>query len=293
MALMATSSKADKQRKEKGSVWSKLRQLDPATRRDAAKHWKAVPKSVQKMITGGKKKANKATDVKQELLGRYRSATSDIAASNREANKVRLNNLSLHKRYMKYYHYWRNYDLLTAILANTGLAIFFFYNESEMAKHVHSRDPVRWPNAMEDPANSGGSTNAVRMLGLTLSVGALYCLVQRHRYKNKWKHVYFTDDKETKLYYRYKEVTSARRDIYMPGHRSMCNEHFLLELLLLLATPIPYVDMYISHTAKAGVPVHYFLSEIMLSIMALRVFFIVRSYFNYSLYTDSYSKKLC
>lgn len=57
-------------------------------------------------------------------------------------------------------------------------------------------------------------------------------------------------------------------------------------------TPIPYFDMYIEHDAKSGVKVYYFLSEIMLSVMAFRLVYIVRAYFNYSIYADSYSKKL-
>ena len=50
--------------------------------------------------------------------------------------------------------------------------------------------------------------------------------------------------------------------------------------------------MYITLKGKQGIPVHYFLSEIMLSVMACRMFFLIRCYFNYSIYCDNYSKKL-
>jgi hypothetical protein len=63
-------------------------------------------------------------------------------------------------------------------------------------------------------------------------------------------------------------------------------------MVMLSVTPIPYFDFYIKHNAKSGVTVYYFLSEIMLSVMAFRLFYIVRAYFNYSIYADSYSKKL-
>ena len=51
--------------------------------------------------------------------------------------------------------------------------------------------------------------------------------------------------------------------------------------------------MYIRHTAKKETVVYYFLSEFMLAIMAMRGFYVLRSYINYTKYTDPYSKKLC
>lgn len=146
---------------------------------------------------------------------------------------------------------------------------------------------------MDDLFNKEPSTNFVRTIVCTISLFGLICLIQRHRYKAKWKRVHFSDDKETKLYYRYKEVTSDKLDIYKPHDPSLFKLQFFIEMIMLIANPIPYFDMYIQHTAKGGLQIYYFLSEIMLSIMVLRLFFIVRSYFNFSIYTDSYSKKLC
>lgn len=56
--------------------------------------------------------------------------------------------------------------------------------------------------------------------------------------------------------------------------------------------PIPYFDMYID-THNKGKTTTYLLSEFILAFMWLRIFFVVRSIFNYSVYTDAYSKKLC
>jgi len=61
---------------------------------------------------------------------------------------------------------------------------------------------------------------------------------------------------------------------------------------MLSITPIPYYDEYVMHKAKRNTIVYYFLSELMLGVMALRLFLIVRAYFNYIIYADSYSKKL-
>ena len=51
--------------------------------------------------------------------------------------------------------------------------------------------------------------------------------------------------------------------------------------------------MYITMLCKNNFPVVYLLSEFQLAFMWLRVYFILRSIFNYSIYTDAYSKKLC
>lgn len=199
----------------------------------------------------------------------------------------------MHKLYNKYYHKWRNFDLLTAILGNSGFMVFFIFNEIMMTTHTKNRNIEMWPNAMDDPYNREKSTNVARMFVCVLSFFAIICLFQRHYYKCMWKKLYFVSDSYTRLYFRYSEVTSDEMDLYKPIHIELFNENLLFEVMILLANPIPYFDMYITHEAKDGVIVHYFLSEFMLSIMALRLFFIVRSYFNYSIYTDSYSKKLC
>jgi len=76
--------------------------------------------------------------------------------------------------------------VLTAILANMGTLIFFVYYEFNMTKHKHKRDPIKWPNAMDDPYNQEPYTNLVRMLVMVLTLFALISLVQRHRYKVEW-----------------------------------------------------------------------------------------------------------
>ena len=60
-----------------------------------------------------------------------------------------------------------------------------------------------------------------------------------------------------------------------------------------MTCPIPFFDIYISHKGKKEIEIYYFLSEYMLAVMAMRGFYVVRSYINYTKYTDPYSKKLC
>jgi hypothetical protein len=67
----------------------------------------------------------------------------------------------------------------------------------------------------------------------------------------------------------------------------------LFEILILLINPIPFYERYVTITAKKNIQVVYFLSEFLISFMVLRFYFILRSIFNFSIYSDSFSKQLC
>jgi hypothetical protein len=65
---------------------------------------------------------------------------------------------------------------------------------------------------------------------------------------------------------------------------------FFFEILILLVCPIPFFDFYIVFKSKKAIMVVYFLSEILTSLMSLRVYFFVRTFYNFSIYTDPFSK---
>ena len=73
----------------------------------------------------------------------------------------------------------------------------------------------------------------------------------------------------------------------------MITFRLVIEFMLLATCPLPFIDFYVPLVGKNGIVVNYFLSEFMLSVMAFRGFYIIRTMFNYSIYTDPYSKKLC
>jgi len=65
---------------------------------------------------------------------------------------------------------------------------------------------------------------------------------------------------------------------------------FIMEFLALIVCPIPGVNPTIE---MQGGAFNYSLHEFILAFMWIRIFFLVRSIFNYSIYTDAFSKKLC
>lgn len=127
-----------------------------------------------------------------------------------------------------------------------------------------------------------------------LTILSLCSLVQRHLAYEKWLQ-HFKTDVCTKLYHRYKDITSSEEDKYDPlvHGRFYSQRSFWLEFIMLSCTPPPYLHLTFPHVAKGGVEVKYRLEEVMLSIMAFRGYFLLRAIFNYSVYTNPYSKKLC
>lgn len=97
------------------------------------------------------------------------------------------------------------------------------------------------------------------------------------------------------MYHRYKDITSFEEDCFNPhiDSKFWACKYFWMEFILLAVTPLPYVHYDFWHMAKGEVMIKYRLEEVFLSIMAARGFFLVRAIFNYSVYTDPYSKKLC
>jgi len=66
----------------------------------------------------------------------------------------------------------------------------------------------------------------------------------------------------------------------------------------LIICPIPYYDFIIMINAPSldrmsTIKIYYLLSDFILAFMFARVFFLMRAGFNYSMFMDVYSKKLC
>mmetsp|Transcript_13215 Transcript_13215/g.20612 ORF Transcript_13215/g.20612 Transcript_13215/m.20612 type:complete len:265 (+) Transcript_13215:666-1460(+) len=99
--------------------------------------------------------------------------------------------------------------------------------------------------------------------------------------------------------------------------KRLINKSFLIEILSLMVFPYPFFEMYVwfsyrnpspnpnpdsaptdvpkedSNTWQRELHIYYFLSDFLLAFMFVRLFYVLRSIFNYSIYTDAFSKVLC
>jgi hypothetical protein len=79
----------------------------------------------------------------------------------------------------------------------------------------------------------------------------------------------------------------------MIERKRLWNRGFITEIVILMISPIPYIDTYVTIIGKGNYEVVYLMSEFLIALMWFRIYFLIRSIFNYSIYTDAYSKKLC
>ena len=77
---------------------------------------------------------------------------------------------------------------------------------------------------------------------------------------------------------------------------------FVIEFIILAVCPVPFFEawvkgQYLLRGTKDALGVsithQHFISDYFLVVMFLRLIFLFRSLFNYSMYRDEYSKKIC
>lgn len=80
--------------------------------------------------------------------------------------------------------------------------------------------------------------------------------------------------------------------------RSRFRLSFWVEAVTLIICPIPFFDFIIemgapSEDRMSRIQIYYLLSDFILAFMFTRSFFLMRAFFNYTMFMDAYSKKLC
>jgi hypothetical protein len=113
-------------------------------------------------------------------------------------------------------------------------------------------------------------------------------------FKTEWLNYPLPKDIQKEIY-RYKVFDNNWK---RERKRSFLSFYFFLEVMLIAIHPIPYYDMDISLSSinltdkSKMVEVHYKLSDFLLAFMFLRVLLLIRSVFNYTMFTDLYAKRL-
>ena len=66
-----------------------------------------------------------------------------------------------------------------------------------------------------------------------------------------------------------------------------------MEMIVLLLIPYPLYDTYVISEDKNHKAVVYLWSDLVFSLMFLRLYFVIRTGLNYGEYSDAFSKKIC
>jgi len=88
--------------------------------------------------------------------------------------------------YHRVFNLWRDYDYLTTLLAMVGLVLCVASNETNYFTHWKTVDPEKYSDAMDDPRHAKSISIMIRVISIATTVLAVYCLIQRHYYKNLW-----------------------------------------------------------------------------------------------------------
>jgi hypothetical protein len=142
--------------------------------------------------------------------------------------------------------------------------------------------------------------NFVRLVILICSILDAITLIFRHYSKSKWLNEDLPNEMLQNLYtHNMYDWEQDYKTGMMFKMRKWFRASLWLEVLALMVCPVPYWDRYFSievlnttdKTTK--IATWYLISDLILCFMFIRIFFVVRAVFNYNLYTDLYSQKLC
>jgi hypothetical protein len=142
--------------------------------------------------------------------------------------------------------------------------------------------------------------NFVRVVIVITSGLGVFTLLLRHFSKAKWLNEDLPNEMTQNLYTnQWLDFAQDFTAGLMFKRRTWFSNRFWIEAICLMICPIPYWDQYFHIEAlnitnrSEQLKVYYLVSDLILVFMFVRVFFVVRAVFNYNLFTDLYSKKLC
>lgn len=96
----------------------------------------------------------------------------------------------------------------------------------------------------------------------------------------------------SEIHFEYDAIVNQDNDCDLENRGKLFTFNFFIQVLLLLIAPIPGFDLYITLSCDNHEKVTYLMSDFLLAFMWIRLFFIVRTLLNYSIFTDAYARKL-
>lgn len=89
----------------------------------------------------------------------------------------------------------------------------------------------------------------------------------------------------------YDEIIVEKK--YDREYKKFFTKQFVFEMLILVIIPLPFYDKYITVICDNDVEIVYLLSDFLLAFMFTRLYFFVRTAYNYSIFSDAFAKGVC
>ncbi len=188
-----------------------------------------------------------------------------------------------------YARYWKLYDSLM-ILSNFFIMIFAFIDYETNFSYPRSTIP---------------ETYLFRYIIFIFSLFAIFCVISRHYYKQRWKNpnLYKTDNYVS--YSEYNNIDIDDDDWFLDEHIGFIKNKFpkffktglFIDILVNLLIPNPFFDFIIPSIEIDGrenklIKIEYLYSDIMLILIIVRIIYLIRATINYSIFTDNYANSI-
>jgi len=217
-------------------------------------------------------------------------------------------NKQFERRFERNFNKWREYDLLTCLIAIVGLALAIVDWEYTRVAANNIVAQKGWCSGTFAPDCTYNTeqvrltlskSNFVRVVIVIVSIFGVITLWVRHVAKARW----LNEDLPVELLNNhYFNIEGGSRDVIEAEgfkQRVWFQKSFWFEALIFLICPVPFKDWSITihpiSIASRGetLTVYYLVSDFILVVMFLRLYFVVRAVFNYNMYMDIFAKKLC
>ena len=230
------------------------------------------------------------------------------------ADKAKLNKMKKkqERRFERNFNKWREYDLLTCLIAVVGLALAIVDWEYTRRSATRISQDFNMYNGCPDNHEINAAcmesiaekrlelckSNFVRVVIVLVSIFDIITLYFRHAVKARW----LNEDLPFELLNgEYRMKLEGREEIDASGfkRRVWFQASFWYEAIIFIICPIPFKDWILDFNfidirdKQVTVRVYYLVSDFILVFMFFRIFFVIRAVFNYNMYTDVFAKKLC
>lgn len=148
---------------------------------------------------------------------------------------------------------------------------------------------------MQLPRNKSRTHFLCQVIIFISTIAAMVCLLIRDYYKMTWCNKFIQNSPEDPLHihFMYDEVINNAVTTDFGSPKPFFDTWNVLELIMLCNTPLPFFDKYITLDSDGASRVTFLLSDFFFAFMFLRLFQLMRTSFNFSVYTDPLSKKIC
>ncbi|TNV86681.1 hypothetical protein FGO68_gene5323 [Halteria grandinella] len=213
-----------------------------------------------------------------------------------DSNKLQQHTQRLLKQQDRLYDQWRALDLMASTIATVGLIIAIYSHELDLAREyemIQANGGIQY----DDNKYVSEDNHIYRLIVTGLTITTIVIMTLRHHFLTKWRlQLYKFTVIECMLkpvdFNRQKQMKSLARSSFLKS------KQYYVDILFLVFQPLPYWDptftmrcINIADKTKF-LDIEYNISTVLISIMFLRFIFIVRTCFNYSIFTDQHAKKL-